>query len=78
MLQSILNEAMNNNVISKPAASQPGTDFPVIQYVEDTVIIMPAYEAQIEQLHNLLMHYSVYTGLRINFDKSVIVPIKIA
>lgn len=66
---------MAQNLISKPIVAQPNSDFPVIQYADDTVLIIPACEQQLEQLKNLLLHFSVYTGLRINYEKSITVPI---
>ena len=47
----------------------------MIQYADDTVLIMPACSVQLEQLKSLLMHFSAYTGLRINFDKSAMISI---
>lgn len=75
VLQTMLNEAMAQNLIRKPIAAQPNSDFPVIQYADDDVMIIPACEQQLEQLKNILMHFTVYTGLRINYEKSVMVPI---
>ena len=39
---------------------------------------MHASSVQINLLKNLLMHFTTYTGLRVNYDKSVIVPINTA
>lgn len=75
LLQSILNEAMHKNIVSVPIKINSCQDFPVIQYADDTVIIMPACQTQLNQIKNLLLHYSAYTGLRINYEKSIIVPI---
>lgn len=57
LLQSIMNEAMNYNLIRKPLEAHPCPDFPVIQYADDTVLLMPACTRQLEQLKNLLMHF---------------------
>ena len=67
LLQSVMNVAMNNNLISKPLPGHSCPDFPVIQYVDGTLLLMPACTVQLEQLKNLLMHFTAYTGLRINF-----------
>ena len=75
ILQSILNEAMLNNLIERPLQSHHCPDFPVIQYADDIVLIMPASALQMEQLKNLILHFTVFTGLRVNFDKSAMVPI---
>lgn len=57
LLQSIMNEAMNYNLIKKNLEAHPCPDFPVIQYADDTVLLMPACTRQLEQLKNLLMHF---------------------
>lgn len=75
LLQSIQNTSIQHALISQLIVTPHCQDFPVIHYADDTVMIMPAYPFQLEQVKNLLMHYYVYTGLRINFDKSVMVPI---
>lgn len=77
LLQSILNEAMHNNLISRALEQHHCPDIPVIQYADDTVLIMPASAMQVEQLENLILHFTVFTGLRVNFDKSAMVPINI-
>uniref|UniRef100_A0A8R7TQK5 Reverse transcriptase domain-containing protein n=1 Tax=Triticum urartu TaxID=4572 RepID=A0A8R7TQK5_TRIUA len=75
LLQSILNKAMVSGLISKPLELHPCPDFPVIQYVDDTVLIMPACSVQLKQLKSLLMHFYAYTGLRINVDKYAMISI---
>lgn len=74
-LRSIFNEAMANQLISTPLQHRSCNDFPIIQYANDTVLIMHACQAQLNQVKNLLMHFTTFTGLRVNYDKSVVVPI---
>ena len=78
LLQTILNETMRNGLISAPIHTNSDQDFPVIQYADDTVLVMQANAAQLHQLKNLLMYFSTYTGLRVNYEKFVIVPINTA
>jgi hypothetical protein len=40
-LQSILNEALQQGLISSPVQVNYSNDFPIIQYVDDTLIILP-------------------------------------
>ena len=75
LLQTILTEAMRNGLISAPIHTNSDQDFPVIQYAYGTVLVMQANAAQLHQLKNLLMYFSTFTGLRVNYEKSVIVPI---
>lgn len=66
---------MKNKLISAPLTRSSCSGFPVIQYADDTVIIMPACGTQLLQVKNLLLHYTAYTGLRINYEKSIMIPI---
>ena len=77
LLQSILNEAMHNHLILPPIVSQACPDFPVIQFADDTILVLPADMRQIEQVKNLLLHYSAFTGLRVNYEKSFLVPLNV-
>jgi hypothetical protein len=45
-------------------------DFPIIQYADDTLLIMPADLDQVRALKITLEKYSKFTGLRINYNKS--------
>ena len=66
---------MKNGLISAPLHSNTAQDFPIIQYADDTVLVIQANVAQLHQLKNLLMYFTLYTSLRVNYEKSVIVPI---
>lgn len=67
---------MNNNLIQPPLQESSCPDFPVIQYADDTILVLPAAPAQINQLKNLLLHYAEYTGLKVNY-KSMLVPMHV-
>lgn len=41
LLQSIINSAHDSGILSQPIP-QPGAKFPIIQYADDTLIILPA------------------------------------
>lgn len=75
LLQAIFNEAMHQRLIESPLNTCK--DFPVVQYADDTVLLLPACAQQIQQTQNLLMHFSVYTSLRVNYSKSVMVSINV-
>jgi hypothetical protein len=57
--------------IDQPASE----DFPVVQYADDTIIILPADSQQLMNLHSILQAYAQCTGLKINFHKSQLIPI---
>src|ERR1044071_1433008 len=75
LFQSILNEAMHTGLIEHPMPNNPCRDFPVIQYADDTILIMSASTRQLSHLTDLLRHYTMFSGLRINYARSMMVPI---
>ena len=77
LLQSIFNEALDNNLIGLPIITKNNRDFLIIQYADDTIIILHACPLQIQQVQNILMHFRVYTGLRVNYNKSMMVPMNV-
>jgi hypothetical protein len=48
---------------------------PVIQYADDTLLILRAEHAQVRRLRGVLDLFSQATGLQINFHKSTFVPV---
>ena len=52
-------------------------DFPVIQYADDTLLILPAELEQVLALKEMLQDFSSSTGLKVNFSKSSMVPINV-
>ena len=50
ILQSAINKAFRNNLIAAPFPPDFNMDFPIIQYADDTLIIMPAC---INQVNNM-------------------------
>ena len=76
-LQYIINDALQNGFLTMPIphASQ---DFPVVQYADDTILIMQADIAQVLHLKNLLALFSQSTGLMVNYQKSSMIPINVS
>lgn len=69
----MFNEAMQNSLISFPLQHNSSLDFPIIQYADDTILIVPAEATN--HVKNLLLHYAAYTGLKVNYAKSILIPI---
>lgn len=78
LLQSVINDAMRQGSLSKPIQIDACPDFPIIQFVDDTLIIMQAHEAQLQVLQNILTRFHASTGLKIIFHKSSTIPINMA
>ena len=76
LLQSVVNDMLAKGVLTLPIPSQD-PDFPIIQYADDTIIILSAVEDQLVALKNMLHIFQQSTGLKVNFGKSSIVPVNI-
>ena len=67
LLQSMLNKAMQAEMIKTPINHNSCKDFPVIQYDDDTILIIPTEERQILHIKNLLLHFASFTGHNVNY-----------
>lgn len=77
-LQSMINKAKDLGLIQLPIPTVYTNDFLVVQYADDTLIIMEGDARQLFFLKALLNNFSLAIGLRINFNKSMMVPINVA
>lgn len=75
LLQAAINDACNRNLITHPIPPRGNDDYPVIQYADDTIIVMPACPTQARVMKTILSDYAVSIGLKINFQKSTLIPI---
>ena len=78
LLQSVLNKAMAHGLLSAPLEVPSCRDFPVIQYADDTLLVMQPKSIQLLCLKALLQTFATSTGLKVNFHKSLLVPLNIA
>jgi hypothetical protein len=77
LLQSILNKAMVQGLLEPPLHCPLCPDFPVIQYADDTLIVMKANATQLFCLKSLLHTFAETTGLKVNYSKSNMFPINL-
>jgi hypothetical protein len=49
-----------------------------VQYADDTLLILPADEKLLLALKETLQQFSVSTGLKINYEKSYMLPINVS
>jgi hypothetical protein len=75
LLQSIINKAYNMNLLKHPLSNDYDQDYPILQYADDTLIILPCDACQLFTLKCLLQSFSDSIGLKMNFQKSFLVPI---
>jgi hypothetical protein len=82
MLQSIVNKAKSEGILQSilqlPINVGYIQDFSIIQYADDTLLIMEAYSRQLLALKALINTFASSTGLKVNYTKSLIVPINIS
>jgi hypothetical protein len=77
LLQSIVNRGYSLNFLKHLLSKDYGQDYPIIQYDDDTLIILLTEALQIFTLKSLLRSFSNYSGLKVNYNKSFLVPINI-
>jgi hypothetical protein len=54
-----------------------GADFPIVQYADDTLLILQACPFQLLALKNPLQKFADATGLRVNYSKYCLMPINV-
>ena len=72
----MVNDALHEGLLKLPIR-QPSNDFPIIQYVDDTILIMEADIDQLVCLKEILNKFAISTGLVVNYGKSMMVPINV-
>jgi hypothetical protein len=77
VLQSVVNDLLHNNLLQLPIITGD-PDFAILQYVDDTLLIMQADSSQLLVLKEALDNFSRSTGLYVNYHKSCLLPINIS
>jgi hypothetical protein len=77
LLQSIINKAKQLNLLKLPLPDRSDQDFPIVQYTDDTLLIMEACPKQLFFLKCILNTFAASIGLRVNYNKSSIYPINV-
>jgi hypothetical protein len=57
---------------------RPENAFPIIQYADDTILIMQAKEDQLTVLKDALHNITLSSGLVVNYHKSCLIPTNIS
>jgi hypothetical protein len=69
---------MVNDLLAQGGISLPiqtgDLDFPIVQYADDTLLILPADLDHVLALKEVLHKFSLSTCLRVNYQKSSMVP----
>jgi hypothetical protein len=77
LLQPAINKAFRDGIIQAPFSSDFVMDHPIVQYCDDTLIIMSACSHRVTVMKNILEKYDLSTRLKINFHMSSLIPINL-
>jgi hypothetical protein len=77
LLQHVVNKAADRGLLEYPLQLPHTMDFPVIQYADDTILVLKASQKQLFCLKGILQAFSQSTGLKVNHAKSCLLPINI-
>lgn len=78
LLQKFINAAKDRGVLRLPIPEKAGNDFPIVQYADDTLAIMKACPRQLSALKAHFNTFADPTGLKMNYNKSITVPINVS
>jgi hypothetical protein len=78
LLQSLVNKAKDRGLLRLPLNLGYTSDFLIIQYDNDTLLIMEACPQQLFVLKALLNTFADSMGLKVNYSKSSMVPINLS
>ena len=68
--------ALSEGTLSLPLPI--GGYYPIVQYADDTLIVLPAEADQLLVFKGLLDKYAKFTGLKVNYNKSSMIPINLS
>ena len=77
-LQSVLNKAKHQGLLTLPVPLPHHQDFPILQYADETLIFMQGGARQLLFLKAILNSFAESTGLKVNYAKSIMVPINVS
>jgi hypothetical protein len=78
LLQTIINKAKDSGLLRLPIDARYSSDFPIIHYADDTLLIMEACPKQLFVLKVILNTFAESTGLKVNYMKSCVYLINIS
>jgi hypothetical protein len=77
LLQSLVNKGCQQGLFHLPIPNRDVDHFPIVQYADDTLLIMQATTNQLFCLKALLNSFAASTGLKVNFQKPCLIPINV-
>jgi hypothetical protein len=76
--QTIINRAKDNDILRLPIQAGYTNDFPIVQYIDDTLLIMEDCPQQLFALKGILNTFADSSRLKVNYSKSNIYPINMS
>jgi hypothetical protein len=73
----MINKARQQGLLQLPLTENCGQDFPIVQYADDTLLILEACPMQLFFLRAVLNSFATSTGLKVNYNKSSMYPINV-
>jgi hypothetical protein len=73
----MVNDLLHRGLLSLPIETND-KEFPILQYADDTLLVLPADIDQVMALKKMLNEFASSTGLRLNFHKSSMVSINVS
>jgi hypothetical protein len=77
LVHHVLNKAATRSTLEFPLQLSHSSDFLVIQYADDTILVLKASQRQLLCLKGILQAFTQSTGLNVNHAKSCLLPINI-
>ena len=78
LLQCIMNRWLQNGIFTLPIEDDPSNKLPIIQYADDTILVMRASQIELFCLKGILQSFAKSTGLKVNYSKSNIIPLNLS
>jgi hypothetical protein len=75
LLYCIINKAHAHGPFQMSIPSRDGSGYPIIQYADDTILIMKASQRELLCLKAILETFAQAIGFRVDHDKSCMVPL---
>jgi hypothetical protein len=73
-----VNEAMHRGILNLHLPERCGSEFPIVQYADDTLLVLQAYPRQLLALKALSNTFAESTRLKVNYHNSNIYPINVS
>jgi hypothetical protein len=77
ILQILVNKASSQGLLRAPIPHDDN-EFPIMQYADDTLLVLQADASQLFFLKVLLNSYETASGLKVNYRKSQMMPINVS